>query len=116
MPRGRRPANPPKPRTTSRTSPAMSPEARENQLIAMAYDLAEQRLRDGTASAQEVTHFLKMGSTKERLEREIMAEQKKLVTAKTGAYDAQQRSDQIYKEAVDAFRSYVSGGEVYEED
>lgn len=116
MPRGRRPANSAKPRATSRTSPAMSPEARENQLIALAYDLAEQRMRDGTASAQEVTHFLKMGSTKERLEREIMAEQKKLVTAKTGAYDAQQHSDEIYMKAIKAFQSYSGGGEIYEDD
>lgn len=63
--------------------PALSPEARENQLIARAVDLAEQQLIDGTASSQVITHFLKLGSTKEKLEKEMMAEQKKLLEAKT---------------------------------
>ena len=60
--------------------PALTPEARENQLISMAYDLVEQRLLDGTATSQETTHFLKLGSTKARLEMEkLQKEQKYLI-------------------------------------
>ena len=90
--------------------PASTPEAREEQLIAMAYDLAEQRMRDGTASAQEVVHFLKMGSPKERMEREIMGEQKKLVTAKTGAYETGKRLEALYEDAIKALKTYSGGG------
>ena len=53
-----------------RMRPALTPEARENQLVSLAVDLAEQQLRDGTASSQVITHYLKLGSTKERLEKE----------------------------------------------
>lgn len=86
--------------------PASSQESREAQLISLAYDLAERRLREGTASSQEVVHFLKMGSQKDRLEREIMSEQKKLVTAKTGSYESGKRLEALYTDAIDAMRRY----------
>ena len=62
-----------------RIRPALTPEAREDQLIALATNLAEKQLLEGTASSQVITHYLKMGSTKERLEREIMKEQKEMI-------------------------------------
>ena len=63
--------------------PALTPEARENQLVSLAVDLAEKQLREGTASSQVITHYLKLGSTKERIEKEILEKQKELIEAKT---------------------------------
>ncbi len=94
-----------------RSRPALTPEARENQLISLAVDLAEQQLRDGTASAQVITHYLKLGSTKERLEKEIMKEQKTLLAAKTEALKSSQISESLYREALAAMKSYRYGGE-----
>ena len=71
--------------------PASTPEARESQMISLAVDLAEQQLRDGTASAQVITHYLKLGSTKEKIEKDILKEQKKLVKAKTEALESAKR-------------------------
>lgn len=90
---------------------ATSPEGREMQIIAKAYDLAEKRIVEGTASAQEIVHWLKMGSPKERLEREIMTEQKKLVLAKTGAIESEKKSDEFYKLVLDAMRQYSGSDE-----
>lgn len=90
----------------TKRKPALSPEARENQMIALAMDLAEQRLRDGTASSQEVTHFLKLASSKERLEKEIMEKQKALIEAKTNAYASSDEIKALYADAMAAFRSY----------
>lgn len=86
--------------------PAETVEDRENQLISLSIDLVEERLRNGTASAQEVCHFLKLGSMKERLERDKMAEEMKLLRAKTEALEAQKKNDEIYAEALMAFRRY----------
>lgn len=90
--------------------PAITPEARENQMVTLAVDLAEKQLRDGTASSQVITHFLKIASSKERLEREILAQQKELIEAKTAALKSQKRVEELYEEAIDAMRRY-SGGE-----
>ena len=86
--------------------PARSQEERERQLIALAYDVAEQRLLDGTATSQEVTHFLKLGSTKDRIEREILERQKELITAKTEALQSQRRVEELFANALDAMKSY----------
>lgn len=91
----------------SRLRPATTPEARENQLIALAVDLAEQQLRDGTASSQVISHFLKMASSKERLEREMMMEQKKLLEAKTEAIQSAKRVEELYTKAMKAMRGYA---------
>lgn len=94
--------------------PALTPEARESQLIALATDLAEKQLREGTASSQVITHYLKLGSSKERLEQEILQEQKKLINAKTQNLESSQRIEELYSEAIKAMRSYngtdISGG------
>ena len=86
--------------------PALTPEARENQLISLAMDLAEQQLRDGTASSQVITHYLKLGSTKDKLEQQIMAEQKEYLEAKTQAMQSAKRVEELYSEALDAMRRY----------
>lgn len=97
-----------------KSPPVLTPEARENQLISLAMDLVEQRLRDGTASSQETVHFLKLGSSKEKLEQQILAEQKKLVVAKTSAIESQERIDELYAGAIAAMRSYNGQSEEQE--
>ena len=103
-------------KTTSNPSrkmrPALTPEARENQLIALAVDLVEQRLREGTASSQETTHFLKLGSMKNRLEMEKLEEENKLLKAKAESIQSQKRVEELYAEALNAMRNYAgqSGG------
>lgn len=93
-----------------RTRPALTPEARENQLISLAVDLAEQQLRDGTASSQVITHYLKLGSTKERIEKEILERQKELIEAKTQSLQSAKRIEELYAEALDAMRDYRGSG------
>lgn len=87
--------------------PALTPEARENQLISLAVDLVEQRLIDGTASSQETTHFLKLGSIKNRLEMEKLEEENRLLKAKTESIQSQKRVEELYAEALNAMRSYA---------
>lgn len=90
--------------------PALSPEARERQLISLAVDLVEQRLLDGTASSQETTHFLKLGSSKNRLEMERLEEENKLLRAKTDSLQSQKRSEELFEEAIRAMKRYSGRG------
>ena len=94
-----------------RIRPSLSPEARENQLISLAIDLVEQRLIDGTASSQETTHFLKLASTKARIEKEILEKQKELISAKTENLKSAQRIEELYSEAITAMRNYSGNGD-----
>lgn len=96
--------------------PALTPEARENQLIALAVDLVEQRLLDGTASSQETTHFLKLGSMKNRLEMEKLQEENRLLKAKTEALQSSKRVEELYSEAIKAMRRYSGQGDDSDED
>lgn len=91
--------------------PALTPEARENQLISLAVDLVEQRLLDGTASSQETTHFLKLGSMKNHLEMEKLQEENKLLQAKTEALQSAKRVEELYSEAISAMRRYSGNGD-----
>ena len=86
--------------------PALTPEARENQMIALAVDLAEKQLLEGTASSQVITHYLKLGTTKEKLEREILEKQKELIEAKTENLQSAKRIEELYKNALDAMKNY----------
>lgn len=90
--------------------PALTPEARENQLISLAVDLAEKQLQEGTASSQVITHYLKLGSTKERIEKEILEKQKELIIAKTEAMQSAKRVEELYSNALDAMRRYSGNG------
>lgn len=92
--------------------PAETQEARENQLIALSIDVVEQRLRNGTASAQEVCHFLKLGTTQAQLEKEKAKEEIKLLKAKTEALEQQKTNDAIYAEALSAFRRYSGNNNI----
>lgn len=87
--------------------PALTPETRENQLVSLAVDLAEKQLMEGTASSQVITHYLKLGSTKERIEKEILERQKDLIEAKTKALYSAQRIEELYANALDAMRNYT---------
>lgn len=91
--------------------PALHPEARENQMIALAVDLAEKQLRDGTASSQVITHFLKLATNKDKLEQEIMIEQKKLLEAKTESFKSAKRVEELYADALKAMRTYTGTGD-----
>lgn len=100
-------------RNTSNTSsvkrklpPATTPEARENQLIALAYEVAEERLLNGTATSQEVVHFLRLGSMKERKELEMMDKKNELMRAKTEALQSAKKIEELYTNAISAFKSY----------
>lgn len=100
--------------TTKKMRPALTPEARENQMIALAVDLAEQQLREGTASSQVITHFLKLGSTKERIEKEILEKQKELISAKTESLQSAKRIEELYDDAIKAMRKYGGNDEADE--
>ena len=97
-------------KTTRKIRPALTPEARENQMIALAVDLVEQRLLDGTASSQETTHFLKLGSMKNRLEMENLQEENRLLKARTEALQSAKRVEELYSEAIKAMRRYSGQG------
>ena len=92
--------------TNKRIRPALTPEARENQLISLAVDLAEKQLIEGTASSQVISHYLKLGSTKERLEKEKLEEENKLLRAKTEALQSAKRVEELYANAISAMRKY----------
>lgn len=94
--------------STRQARPALTPDARENQLIALAVDNAEKQLREGTASSQVICHYLKLAATKEkaRIELEILQEEKKLMQAKTAALNLEKENGQLVAEALAAFRGY----------
>lgn len=101
--------------STKTIRPALTPESRENQLISLAVDLAEKQLQDGTASSQVITHYLKLGSTKEKIEKEILEKQKELISAKTEALKSAKRIEELYTNAIKAMRSY-NGQNDFEEN
>lgn len=90
--------------------PALTPDGRENQMITMAIDLAERQLRDGTASSQVITHFLKLGSSKERLEKERLEQENRLLRAKTEAIVSGKDIRGLYERALQAMKTYAGGG------
>lgn len=102
--------------TMRKRRPALTPEARENQMISYAIDLAEKQLIEGTASSQIITHFLKLGSSKERIEKEILERQKSLIEAKTKAYQSADDMKELYAEAIKAMRTYSEQGEPDEDE
>lgn len=90
-----------------RRRPAITLEGRENQLISQAFDLAERQILDGTASSQVLTHFLKLGSTRERAEQKRLENENLLLSAKVEQIAASGRIEELYKEALDAMRTYA---------
>lgn len=93
-------------RPRTRSSPAKTVEARENQLISLAVDLAEKQLREGTASSQLVCHYLKLGSTREKLEKERLEKENELLRAKTESLRDSKKTDELYANAILAMKTY----------
>lgn len=99
------------PNPAPKLKPALTPESRENQMAALAMDLVEQRLRDGTASSQETTHFLKLVSSRAKLEQERLKLENELVAAKTKALADAEEVKVLYEEALKAMRRYGGHGD-----
>ena len=95
-----------------RLAPATTPEARENQLISLAVDLAEKQLAAGTASSQVITHYLKLGSTRERLEQEKLRKEQELIDAKRDNLKSGGKLEALATEAINAMRAYSGHGGV----
>lgn len=106
------------PISNSYSTPPVSDDARVSMLVSLAMDRVEQRLRDGTASSQEIVYYLKLGSERERLEREMMEAKNELLIAKTEAIKAAENTERLYAEAIKAFKLYGGAGEEeeYEDD
>lgn len=102
--------------SSKRGRPALTPEARENQLIALAVDLAEQQLRDGTASSQVITHFLKLGTSRAELEKEKLRLENEKTKAQTTQLKSIDETRKIAEDAIKAMRNYQGFGEPDEYD
>ena len=98
-----------------RRPPARSPQEQERRMISLANDLAEQQLEAGTASAQVITHYLKLGSSREQLEQEKLRRENELLETKAEVMASARRVEELYATALDAMRSYA-GQVVAEED
>ena len=107
--KGNSPASPRRP-------PGTTPDARENQLIAAAVDLAEKQILEGTASSQVISHYLKLGSSRERLEQERLRLEGELLQAKAEVMASQKRVEELYSKALSAMRSYSGQDDPEEED
>ena len=97
-----------------RRPPARTPEERENRMISLATDLAERQLSEGNASAQVITHYLKLGSTRERLEQEKLHRENELLATKAEVMASARRVEELYATALNAMRSYA--GQIVDED
>lgn len=89
-----------------RGRPATTPIERENQLISLAADLAERQLTNGTASSQVITHFLKLASSREKLEQEKLQKENLLTSAKIDQIASSKRIEELYETALNAMRQY----------
>lgn len=99
-----------------RQRPAQTPDAREKQMINYAVDLAEKQLREGTASSQVITHYLKLATSKEKLEREKLELEKELLVAKTEALQSSKRVEELYAQAIKAMQIYSGTSPDEDED
>lgn len=101
--------------STKRIRPALTPEARENQMVSLAVDLAEKQLIEGTASSQVITHYLKLGTMKHKAEMEKLERENELLKAKTESLQSAKRVEELYEDALKAMKSY-SGLGIGEDD
>lgn len=95
--------------------PALTPESREQQLIAAAMDLAEEQILDGTASSAVISHFLKLGSTKYQIEKRKLERETDLLEAKTEMIKSAEHIEELYSKAIDAMRIYSGAGDVQDD-
>ena len=96
--------------------PALNPEDREQQIANLAMNLAEQQILDGTASSQVITHFLKVGSQREKIERERLIEENKKLRAQTEALQSAKRQEELFAQAIVAFKGYQGITQEEQED
>lgn len=89
-----------------RRPPATTPEARENQMVSLAIDLAEKQLAEGTASSQVITHYLKLATSREQLEKEKLSRENELLQAKVQNIHSMANVEALYKDALNAMKSY----------
>lgn len=102
-------------RTKREYAPARTPEAKENQMISLAFSLAEKKLKDGSASSQLITHFLKLATIREQLENEKLLSDLEVAKAKIKRMESQTTGEELYNRALKAFCKY-SGSDFEEED
>lgn len=100
----------------AKCAPALTPEARENQLIALAQDRAEEQLRNGTASSQLIVHYLRLATQKEMLERKQLEAKNELLAAKTKALESAENTERLYAEAIRAMKEYNGSAHSDEEE
>lgn len=93
-----------------RIRPALTPEARENQLVSLAVDLAEKQLMEGTASSQVITHYLKLGTMKHKAEMEKLERENELLRAKTESLQSAKKMEELYGKAIEAMKAYSGHG------
>lgn len=103
-------AQPKQDEKSNRKRPAKDLEARERELISLSMDLAEKRLREGTATSMEIVHFLKLGSTREQMEQDLLERKTENLVAKTESLYAEQHMEEVYAKAIEALRSYNGSG------
>lgn len=96
--------------------PAVTLDARENQMISLAVDLAEKQLREGTASAQVVTHFLRLGTSRERLEQEKLQKENELLQVRAEQAATGKNIEELYARALDSMRSYRGEAPIQSDD
>lgn len=96
-----------------RRRPATTPEERELQMVSLAYDVAERQMAEGTASAQVITQFLKLGSSREDLEQQRLRGENELLRTKVESMKSAKKVEELYEDALNAMRSY--SGQDYEE-
>ena len=97
--------------TTRKSRPPLSPEADEQICISLAIDLVKERLRNGTASSQETTHFLKLATSKYKEEVRLAKAQTEKAEAQVEAMKSQKRVEALYEDAIKAFRNYNGQGD-----
>lgn len=97
-----------------KSPPAKGIEARENQMISLAVDLAEKQLVEGTASSQIITHYLKLATTREQLEKEKLERENELLKVKADSLESEKRVEELYSEALKAMKTYQ--GQEFEEE
>ena len=102
--------------TRKKLAPALTPEGRENQLIALSMDLAEKQLLDGTATSQVITHFLKLGTEKYEREIEKLRKENALLQAKTESLESAKRVEELYEKALISMKTYSGIGGADDED
>ena len=98
-------------KTRARGRPARTPEEREDELINLAIDLAEQQLMEGTASTQVIVHYLKLGSTRGMMEQKMLEQKTELLSAQTESLKSAKRVEELYSEAMRAMQRYSGMGD-----